>query len=166
MTCRGWKGLVWHAAIAALYIAGGVVVIYDPMSVSALISLAVGGVLAAVGLARILIARQMRARGTGALGMQLTGCAGVVLGAMIMLEWPLSGLFAIALFIAVDLLLQGVSMVWLALRAQPSRGLIGPRQPVRGDRAGGRSRTERGRVGPDRRRCRGCDPVALGRLRQ
>ena len=103
MTCRGWKGLVWHAAIAVLYIAGGVVVIYDPMSVSALISLAVGGVLAAVGLARILIARQMRARGTGALGM---------------LEWPLSGLFAIALFIAVDLLLQGVSMVWLALRAR------------------------------------------------
>ena len=118
MTCRGWKGLVWHATIAVLYIAGGVVVIYDPMSVSALISLAVGVVLAAVGLARILIARQMRARGTGALGMLLTGCAGVVLGAMIMLEWPLSGLFAIALFIAVDLLLRGVSMVWLALRAR------------------------------------------------
>ena len=66
--------------------------------------------------------------------MLLTGCAGVVLGAMIMLEWPLSGLFAIALFIAVDLLLQGVSMVWLALRARsqpwPNRAAAArPRRP-------------------------------------
>jgi uncharacterized membrane protein HdeD (DUF308 family) len=116
--CKGWKGTLWHLAIAALYVTGGLVVIYDPASASRLISLAVGGVLTAIGLARILIARQLQAKGAGWIWMLLTGLAGAALGLMIMLEWPLSGLFAIALFVAVDLLLQGSSYVTLALTAR------------------------------------------------
>lgn len=114
LKCKGWKGVLWHLLIAALYIVGGLVVIYDPTSVSRLISLALGGVLAAVGVSRVFMARQLRAKGAGWLGVLLTGLISIVLGLMIMLEWPLSGLFAIALFIAFDLLLQGFSYISLA----------------------------------------------------
>jgi uncharacterized membrane protein HdeD (DUF308 family) len=122
--CRGWKGIAWHLAIAVLYIAGGLVVIDDPTSVSRLFSMVLGSVLAAIGLVRLRIARQLRAKGEGALGMLATGFGGIALGVMIMLDWPLSGLFAIALFIAADLLLQGLSTVWLALTARRHRPAV------------------------------------------
>lgn len=128
--CKGWKGALWHLLIAVLYILGGLVVIYDPASMSKLISLALGGVLTAVGVARVLIARQLRGKGASWIGMLLTGLVSVALGMMIMFEWPLSGLFAIALFIAFDLLLQGVSYVTLALTTRRRAPVIAG-QPTR-----------------------------------
>jgi uncharacterized membrane protein HdeD (DUF308 family) len=117
----GWKERAWHLVVAVLYLAGGLVVVLNPTSASWLISLAVGGVLASIGVVRILIARQLREKGGGGLWMLATGIAGIALGVMIMVEWPLFGLFAIAFFIAVELLLQGLTTIWLALKARWSR---------------------------------------------
>lgn len=116
--CKGSKGALWHLAIAALYISGGLVVILEPELALKLIKVVLGGVLAAVGLGRILIARQLQAKGAGWIWMLVSGVVSIVLAAMIATGWPLPGLFAIALFVAIELLLHGSSYVTLALTAR------------------------------------------------
>jgi len=116
--CKGWKGMVWHVAIAALYIIAGVAVIIDPDMAVRLIALVVGGVLAAVGVARLLLAWQLRAKGAGWTWMALSAVIAIALAVMMAVQWPLPGLFAIALFVAIELLLQGSSTVGLALTAR------------------------------------------------
>src|SRR5258708_1374453 len=50
--CKGWNGVIWHAFIAALYIIGGCIVIYDPFLASALITALLASVLIIIGLTR------------------------------------------------------------------------------------------------------------------
>lgn len=120
---RGWRGIVWHLAIAALYVAAGLVIVYDPEVAPRLISLAIGVVLIGVGVARGALARQLRASGEGWIGMTTTAVIALALGAAILLKWPVSGLFIVALFAAVELILQGWSAAMLALAARRSGGV-------------------------------------------
>lgn len=118
LKCKGWKGLVSHIAIAALYLLAGTAVIYDPEMAVKLISLLIGGVLAGVGVARLLMARQLRASGQGWMWTALSGLIAIALAVMMAVQWPLPGLFAIALFVAIELLLQGSNLLTLALGAR------------------------------------------------
>jgi len=46
----------------------------------------------------------------------------IVLGGIIVLQWPVSGLWVIGLFVAIELILNGWSYVFVALAARKAGG--------------------------------------------
>lgn len=110
---RHWKGTLWHTFIGMLYIAGGALVIYDPLLASAVITAMLAGVLIVMGLTRIVMAFSMRQ--TSAWGwVFLAGLLALVLGIMILTHWPVSGLWIIGLFLAIEIMVTGWTYVFLA----------------------------------------------------
>lgn len=115
--CTGWRGVLGHVAIGALYIVAGITVIADPVMASKIITVILAATLVAVGLMRIIMAFQVRTE-PGWAWAAVAGVFTIGLGFVIMAEWPLSGLFVIGLFIAVEMLIQGFTYVGMALAAR------------------------------------------------
>jgi uncharacterized membrane protein HdeD (DUF308 family) len=114
---KGWKSVLWHVLIALLYIAAGIVIFIDPVFASLGLTMALAWILIAVGLLRILMALQLRpASGWG--WPLASGLIAIVLGAMILAQWPASGFWVIGLFVAIEMIVNGWSSVFVALAAR------------------------------------------------
>lgn len=114
---RGWHGTIAHALIALLYVVAGISVIVDPVGASAFLTLGLASVILAVGVLRIFVAWQMR--GQHSLVWPLvSGAVALVLGTFILLRWPSSGLWVIGLFISLELVAHGATLLAVALAAR------------------------------------------------
>ncbi|WP_295457384.1 HdeD family acid-resistance protein [uncultured Thiodictyon sp.] len=113
-TCTGWKSVFWHVLIALLYVVAGVDIMIDPVRASAILTLVLAGLLIAVGLLRSIMAFQLRST-AGWLWPLLSGLVSIALGAMILAQWPISGLWVIGLFVAIELVFNGWSYLIIAL---------------------------------------------------
>ena len=113
----GWKSRVSHILIALLYTIAGIIIVNDPMGASSLFTMMIAGALVAIGLVRIFMAFQMR-QVKGWIWLLIGGITAIVLGSLIVAEWPYSGLWVIGMFIAIDLLFAGWGMIMLALAAK------------------------------------------------
>jgi len=112
--CPEWKGMIWHALIALLYIFAGGLVIYDPVLASTVITAMIAWVLIVIGIARLMMAFSLRHVG-GWGWLLLAGLTAIVLGIIILIHWPWSGLWVIGLFIAIELLVDGWTYIFLAI---------------------------------------------------
>ena len=115
--CKGWKGIIWHVLIALLYAVAGIAVIADPLAASAILTLMLAGVLIVVGLARVIMALQMRGARNW-LWPLLGGMVSIILGGIIMANWPVSGLWIIGLFVSIELMVNGWSYIFVAMSAK------------------------------------------------
>ena len=115
--CSGWKGIVWHVLIGLLYIAAGIILIYNPLGGAVTLTLFIACVLVAVGVFRIIMAFQMKAHGSWFWPF-LSGIISIILGALIYAQWPVSGLWVIGLFIAIEMIIHGWTYVFVALAAK------------------------------------------------
>jgi uncharacterized membrane protein HdeD (DUF308 family) len=114
---KGWKSVLWHVLIALLYIAAGLVVFKDPVFASLSLTIALAWILVAVGILRIFMAFQLRpANGWG--WPLVSGVISILLGAMILAQWPTSGFWVIGLFVAIEMIVNGWSSVFIALAAR------------------------------------------------
>lgn len=111
---KKWNAVAWHALIAVLYIIGGGLVIYDPFLASILITALLGGVLIIIGLTRFIMALKLKGS-SGWIWLLLAGIVAIALGVMILLKWPISGLWVIGLFIAIEMIVDGWTYIFLAL---------------------------------------------------
>lgn len=100
-----WGGALWRLAVGALYAVGGGALIADPSAASAVVTLAFAVALIASGAVRLFLAFRHWKR----LGWLLAASAtvGILGGAVILLKWPLSGLWVFGLAVGADLLLHG-----------------------------------------------------------
>ena len=89
----------------------------DPLLASEFTTFVVAGVLWGAGLARVAMARQSRGR-PGWTWVMVAGLAALPLGIIILSEGPLYALFSVALFISLELLLQGTSCLVIAAAAR------------------------------------------------
>jgi uncharacterized membrane protein HdeD (DUF308 family) len=117
-TCKGWKAVLWHVLIGLLYVAAGIDIIYNPVRASEILTLILAGILIAVGVSRILMAIQIRGAVDGWYWSLLSGLVSILLGGMIIARWPVSGLWVIGLFVAIELLFNGWSTIFVALAAR------------------------------------------------
>jgi uncharacterized membrane protein HdeD (DUF308 family) len=115
--CRGWKSILWHVLIALLYIGAGIVTMLHPVLVGISLTLVIAYILIAVGLLRAYMAFQMKPS-AGWYWPLISGLVSVILGGMILAQWPQSGLWIIGLFIAIELLFNGWSYLFIALAAR------------------------------------------------
>jgi uncharacterized membrane protein HdeD (DUF308 family) len=113
----GWKSTALHVIIGLLYIGAGALALYDPVAASLSLTLFIAAMLLVVGALRVVMALQMRpVRGWGL--MLAGGIMSLLLGIAIVVQWPLSGLLAIGLFVALELMIAGWSCILIALAAR------------------------------------------------
>ncbi len=111
---KEWQAAGWHALIALLYLVGGGLVMYDPILASTLITALIAWVLIFIGITRLIMAGVLRgASGWG--WLVFAGLTAILLGVLILLQWPYSGLWVLGLFIAIELLVNGWTYVFMAL---------------------------------------------------
>lgn len=92
----------------------GQTLIYDPFLASVLITALLASVLIIIGVSRFFMALMLR--GSSGWGWLLVaGLIAIILGVMILMQWPISGLWVIGLFIAIEILVDGWTYIFLAL---------------------------------------------------
>ena len=121
------KESLWQALIAFLYVLGGCLIIYDPLLGSLLITAFLAGAFVVIGITRIVMAFAFKATaGSGAGGTRvwlfLAGLAGIILGFILLAQWPMSALWFIGLWIAIELLMTGWYYIILALALRNHKG--------------------------------------------
>lgn len=111
---KHWKGAIWHALIAILYLIAGCAVIYDPLLASTIITALIAWIFIIMGISRLLMAITLRhAPGWG--WFLFAGITAIILGLLILLQWPYSGLWVLGMFIAIELLVNGWTYIFIAL---------------------------------------------------
>lgn len=113
--CRGWKAFIWHVLIALLYIIAGGLVIYDPVAASAIITMILAWVLIVIGVTRCVMAFSLKSSSRGWIWLLIAGVAAIVLGIMILMQWPMSSFWIIGLLLAIEMIINGWSYILLAL---------------------------------------------------
>lgn len=109
-------------AIAIIYILVGIEIIARPLVASAVLTLMLAVGIILVGTARIVMAIQHR--GLKNWGWPfISGIISILLGLVIAVKWPVSGLFVIGTFVAIELIIHGWSYVFLGLAAKKARDL-------------------------------------------
>lgn len=114
---KGWKSVLWHVLIALVYIGAGAIILYDPVGGALALTVFIAAALIAVGAMRLIMALQLR----GARGWWwplVGGLLSILLGVMIMAEWPSSAFWVIGLLIAIEMIVNGWSYVMVALTAR------------------------------------------------
>jgi uncharacterized membrane protein HdeD (DUF308 family) len=121
-----WGSFLLRLLIGVFYVIAGVILITNPLVASKIVTFAFAAALIASGAARIFLAIEYWAR-FGVLLLS-SGIIGILAGLVILLKWPLSGLWVLGLVVGVDLLLHGTWWVMFGL------SLSHPLTPARAER--------------------------------
>ena len=114
---KSWQFNVFHILVGLLYLYAGIIAVVRPLAASAIITFMIACFLLAAGAVRIIQALQHRGiRGWS--WLLVSGVIAIIMGLIIMTEWPISGLWVIGLFVAVELLFSGLAAINIALAAK------------------------------------------------
>lgn len=116
---RGTPVRTGWLAIGALYILGGLAILLDPLLDAAETGYIVAGVLLAAGLVRLAATRHSL-HGGGRVALILTGGIAIVLAVMFGISGTTTGPYWAALFLAFEMILQGLCGFLLRINASPS----------------------------------------------
>ena len=111
---KKWKGILGHVLISVLYITSGCLIFNYPLYTSSFIALLLAVSFITIGITRIIMAiilKEDKAWGW----LFLTGISAVILGLLMLIQWPDSGLWIIGMFIAIELIVNGWTYVLIAL---------------------------------------------------
>jgi uncharacterized membrane protein HdeD (DUF308 family) len=116
-----WIGRLSHLVTSLVYLAGGLVMILFPDESSNLVILMVGVALIVVGGFRVLLALQGRSQLKRWAWIIVFGVLSICLGCMLILQAPWPAKDVLAMFICIELILQGLSMTYVAIAAGSSQ---------------------------------------------
>ena len=139
---KGWKGVVWHVLIGIVYILAGIVMIAMPIAAAFWLTIFIAVALVVSGVMRIFMAFNVRDQGPVWWWVLFTGIVSIVLGILVygtitppgaeqlatpegQIEWMRSWGWVIGLFVAVELMVEGLALIALAFAAKsaaPSAG--------------------------------------------
>ncbi len=118
---EGWNVKLWEMLIALLYIAAGIVMLRYPGASAVWFTLFIAAFLFASGIFRIITGFHIRDQVAGWLWAIFGGVASIVLAILIIAQWPVSGLWVIGMFVAIEMIMQGTSMISIALAAKATK---------------------------------------------
>jgi uncharacterized membrane protein HdeD (DUF308 family) len=110
---RGWRGFWMHLLAGIMYVVLGFLIVQRPLAAAAVFTLMLAAVFFVGGLFRIIVALSERFYGWG--WVLLNGVVTLILGILIWREWPEAAFTIIGLFVGIDMLLAGWSLVITAL---------------------------------------------------
>jgi len=114
---KDWKSRGLHILMGVIYVIGGIATLENPVLATTILTLVLGFSLIAIGAIRIGVAFQNKDINQWAL-MTLSGILSVFLGFLIVVQWPWSSLWAIGLFVSVDLIMSGANFIAIAMAAK------------------------------------------------
>ena len=118
---EGWKAKLWEILIALVYIAAGGIMMANPAASAVWFTMFIAIFLLVTGIFRVVIGVQIKDEVKGWGWTVFAGIASIVLAVMIFYQWPVSGLWVIGLFIAIEMIMQGTSMISIALAAKAAK---------------------------------------------
>lgn len=111
---REWGSFILHLLVGALYVIGGFLLMDEPIAGSIVITIMVAATLVIGGILRIVIG--MQHRNMPGWGLLLaSGVISLLVGVMLYMTLPWSGLWVVGTLIAVELIVHGVSWVQFGL---------------------------------------------------
>lgn len=111
---QGWSARILPIVLGALVLLLGINLIAEPLSGSITLTVAVAAMLMVVGVFRVILGfstKFSRLRWA----MVLSGALSIILSVMILSDFPQSALVILGVFLAVELISNGVSLIVLAL---------------------------------------------------
>ena len=130
-TVRGW-GKLGHLLLSLLYLYVGARVIAEPGMAALSLTMIAGILLLVAGMWRIVAAARRRAPHRG--WIALSGALSVLLGALVLWSWPVSGMQLIGTFVGVDLMLHGWATALWATAARATTVDMLEHEPSRRER--------------------------------
>ena len=109
-----WAGLFQHWLSAALFGVLGAVIIWRPMVTAVILTLLIGAFFLVAGVFQLVTPFVISLPEWG--WHALNGLITLVLGVLILAQWPVSGLWVIGLFLGIELVFYGAAWVAVALR--------------------------------------------------
>jgi uncharacterized membrane protein HdeD (DUF308 family) len=113
---RHWGGFFIELFAGILYVVVGLMIVANPAESALALTLLIALFLMIGGVLRIVTALMIRFHHS--VWVLLNGIVSLLLGVMIWRQWPVSGLWVIGLFIGIDLIFYGWSLVMLGLFAK------------------------------------------------
>jgi uncharacterized membrane protein HdeD (DUF308 family) len=113
---KHWSGFFIDLAMGILYAVVGFMVVGNPVATAETLTLLIALFLFMGGIFRIIAA--LTGRFPHSFWVLLNGVVTLALGIMIWQQWPLSGLWVIGLFIGIDLIFYGWSLLMVGLSAK------------------------------------------------
>lgn len=111
-----WGGFSLHLLMGLLYLAAGLILILGPTLGAVSLTLFLGAFFLVIGIFRIIYSLSHRLARWG--WNLFSGIISVLLGILILAEWPASSLFILGLFVGIDLLFIGWTYMMVALAAR------------------------------------------------
>ncbi|OGT64020.1 MAG: hypothetical protein A3J38_07045 [Gammaproteobacteria bacterium RIFCSPHIGHO2_12_FULL_45_9] len=111
-----WSGFFLHLAMGLLYLIAGYMIIKSPEAGSLSITLLLGVFYTLIGIFRITYSVALRMPRWG--WSFVSGLVALLLGFLIVANWPASSLYIIGLFVGIDLVFCGWAYVMAALTAR------------------------------------------------
>ena len=113
---RAWSGFYLDLLAGVLSLVIGFLIVGHPGATAMALTLLIAVFLIVGGIFRIAIGFSVRYQIR--IWLFLHGALNVLLGVIILMDWPLSGLWVIGLFIGIDMLFNGWSLIMLGLAAK------------------------------------------------
>ncbi len=111
---QGWGRFFYWLLAGLLYVVAGGLIMYNPLLGAGVITLLIGVALAVEGIFRI--AAGIGSRGTGGWGwIVFSGLITLLLGAIIIAQWPVNSVYILGLFLGIDLIVNGVGTFFFGL---------------------------------------------------
>jgi uncharacterized membrane protein HdeD (DUF308 family) len=117
---KEWRGFIMSLFCGTLYLAGGLLIMNEPVQGALVLTLLVMAALAVGGVVRIVLALQHRNIAAWGL-ILLSGIVSIVVAYLLYASLPWSGLWVLGTLIAVELLIQGSSWLYFGLALRFAR---------------------------------------------
>ena len=120
---KQWKGFFLDLAMGVLYIVAGLMMVGNPAEAAVTLTLLIAMFLLVGGIFRIIVALSGHFEHWG--WVLLNGLITSALGILIWRQWPLSGLWVIGLFVGIEMIMYGWTLVMLSMVARGARSGAG-----------------------------------------
>lgn len=111
----GWKNKLLGAFIALMYLIAGALMIKYPAASASWFTLFLAVFFLFVGIFKVVIGFQLRQENSSWGWTVISGVAAIILGILIFIQWPVSGLWVIGLFVSIELIMQGITTITVAM---------------------------------------------------
>jgi uncharacterized membrane protein HdeD (DUF308 family) len=125
---KQWKGFFLDLAMGVLYIVAGMMMVGNPAEAAVTLTLLIAMFLLVGGIFRIIVALSGHFEHWG--WVLLNGLITAGLGILIWRQWPLSGLWVIGLFVGIEMIMYGWSLVMLSMVARGAGRTAGTPAPA------------------------------------
>lgn len=116
-TVKSWGGFLWQLLIGLVLVIGGSAIYLNPVASAFAITLFAAAMFLAKGIFEIILGLQIRPYGAWG-WIVAAGVLAILVGLMILMDYPFSGAYALGILAGVSLMFTGWSYIAVALAAR------------------------------------------------